>query len=45
LIQRQPGDPDQLPREILFKRAADIVEASVVHENPGNIYLKISKNF
>ncbi|KAF7228717.1 transcription factor COE3 isoform X1 [Nothobranchius furzeri] len=42
VIPRHPGDPERLPKEVLLKRAADLVEAlyGMPHNNQQEIILK-----
>ncbi|XP_023671259.1 transcription factor COE3-like isoform X8 [Paramormyrops kingsleyae] len=42
VIPRHPGDPERLPKEVLLKRAADLVEAlyGMPHNNQQDIILK-----
>ncbi|XP_043912254.1 transcription factor COE3 isoform X3 [Protopterus annectens] len=40
VIPRHPGDPERLPKEVLLKRAADLVEAlyGMPHNNQESVY-------
>ncbi|XP_077334468.1 transcription factor COE3-like isoform X1 [Lithobates pipiens] len=42
VVPRHPGDPERLPKEVLLKRAADLVEAlyGMPHNNQQDILLK-----
>ncbi|XP_064007340.1 transcription factor COE1-like isoform X2 [Pogoniulus pusillus] len=43
VIPRHPGDPERLPKEVLLKRAADLVEAlyGMPHSNQGDPSLRV----